>query len=140
MGQEAAEAALRAGLGQFPHFLPLLRDLDAPLRRDRHQGPDRHWPLEERAVGRSLRPRGDRRGRQQGGTAADADNVPTRDRFGGESVEFGRKSRIPVPERAEIIHAFSLMRDDPFQGDVKFLRRLDGALRPELEIGAFSMS
>ena len=37
--------------------------------------------------------------------------------------------RVPLPDRAEIMRTFSLMSDDPFQGDVKFLRGLGGALR-----------
>jgi len=37
--------------------------------------------------------------------------------------------RVPSPERNHINRAFSEMCDDPFRGDVKFLRGLGGALR-----------
>jgi mRNA interferase RelE/StbE len=37
--------------------------------------------------------------------------------------------RLPAADLEEINRAFSEMRDDPFRGDVKFLRGLDGALR-----------
>jgi mRNA-degrading endonuclease RelE of RelBE toxin-antitoxin system len=37
--------------------------------------------------------------------------------------------RLSAPERDQIDHAFSEMREDPFRGSIKFLRGLDGALR-----------
>ena len=37
--------------------------------------------------------------------------------------------RMPAPDRREINRAFSTMTDDPFNGDVKFLHGLNGALR-----------
>lgn len=37
--------------------------------------------------------------------------------------------RLSQPERSEINSAFSLMSDNPFQGDIKFLRGGGGALR-----------
>jgi mRNA-degrading endonuclease RelE of RelBE toxin-antitoxin system len=36
---------------------------------------------------------------------------------------------VPAPELDQINSAFSEMCEDPFRGDVKFLRGLDGALR-----------
>jgi mRNA-degrading endonuclease RelE of RelBE toxin-antitoxin system len=37
--------------------------------------------------------------------------------------------RLSAPDRDQIDHAFSEMCYDPFRGDVKFLKGLDGALR-----------
>jgi len=37
--------------------------------------------------------------------------------------------RLPAPELSDINRAFLEMSEDPFRGDVKFLRGLDGALR-----------
>lgn len=37
--------------------------------------------------------------------------------------------RLSAPERDEIDRAFSEMCENPFKGDVKFLRGVDGALR-----------
>jgi mRNA-degrading endonuclease RelE of RelBE toxin-antitoxin system len=37
--------------------------------------------------------------------------------------------RLSAPELSDINRAFSEMCEDPFRGDAKFLRGLDGALR-----------
>jgi mRNA-degrading endonuclease RelE of RelBE toxin-antitoxin system len=37
--------------------------------------------------------------------------------------------RLSQPERSEINNVFSLMCDNPFQGDIRFLRGVRGALR-----------
>jgi mRNA interferase RelE/StbE len=40
-----------------------------------------------------------------------------------------RLRRLSAPERREINRAFSLMCNDPFQGDIKFLRGASGTIR-----------
>jgi mRNA-degrading endonuclease RelE of RelBE toxin-antitoxin system len=37
--------------------------------------------------------------------------------------------RLSQPERSAINEVFSLMRDNPFQGDIRFLRGANGTLR-----------